>query len=175
MPRNYKRKQRVEVPDLEGEVWVEAFEFPNYLVSNMGRVKNYKRGTLVKLLDDGQGYYLVSLYHNGKRHMKRVARLVYTSFNDCGCGLTIDHINKDKKDNRVHNLRCVTQKENSDNRDAIKIKNKYNLTNELRGLIASKLQSGEWTTWTIYKQFGIPMKYSRNVRKRGSWLKHIKK
>lgn len=174
MPKNYKPKPRIEVEDLEGEIWTEMSGFPNYIVSNMGRIRNNRRGNLVKYVDDGQGYDVVNLYFNKVKYTKRVARLVYNSFVDCACGLTIDHINKDKKDNRLSNLRCVSQKVNSNNRDIVKIKNKYNLTNEIRGEIAKKLQTGEWTTWTIYKQFGLPMKYTRNVRKRRSWEKYIK-
>lgn len=174
MARNYKPKPKIEIPDLEGEIWTEVYGFPNYEISNYGRVKNIRRGNLVKPSDDGQGYYFVGLYYEGKRSIKRVARLVYDSFSDTPCNLTIDHINRQKNDDRYSNLRCITNRENIENKEKVIKNNKYNLTNELRGEIAKKILTGEWTTWTVKKKFGIPMKYTRNVKKRGSWNKFIK-
>jgi hypothetical protein len=64
-------------------------------------------------------------------------------------------------------------KENNDNKKRENPKNKYNLTDEIKGEIAHKLQTKEWTTWTVMKKYGIPTKYTRSVRSRGSWNKYI--
>lgn len=173
MPRKYKPKPKPTIPNLKGERWIEIYDYPNYVISNMGRIKNVRRGNLVKPADDGSGYLVVGLFYNGKRNTKRVARLVWNSFNQCDCAETIDHINRDKSDNRLKNLRCVTMAENRENKINDNVKNKYNLTDDIRGEIAQKLLTGEWTTWTVLKKYGLPTKYSRNVRSRGSWNKYI--
>jgi hypothetical protein len=173
MSKYYKPKAKPVIPDLEGEIWGEVYDYPNYLVSNMGRVKNIRRGNLVKPCDDGAGYDVVYLFTNKKKYCKRVARLVWNTFNNCNCDLTIDHINQQKKDNRLSNLRCVSSEVQAENRTLPKIKNKYNLTNEIRGIIAKGLLDGTMTTWTIMKQYGLPLKYTRSVRQRGSWNKYI--
>ena len=48
-------------------------------------------------------------------------RIIYNAFNpewDLQSPLQIDHINRDKKDNRLENLRLVTHQQNQFNRDA---------------------------------------------------------
>ena len=48
--------------------------------------------------------------------MVYVHRLAYETFvGEIPQGLTIDHINTVRDDNRIDNLRCVTQKENNNN------------------------------------------------------------
>ena len=176
MSRKYRPKPKPNIPDLEGEEWMEIYGFPNYLISNMGRVKNIRRGNLVKDHDDGDGYRIIGLFYQGRRSVKRLARLVWNTFNNCDCDLTIDHINRDKEDNRLENLRCITLKEqfeNKDNKHDGPKSNKYNLTNEQRAEIAQGLLDGSLTTWKVRGKFGLPMKYTRNVRNRGSWKKYI--
>ena len=88
--------------------------------------------------------------------------------------MTIDHINKDKKDDRLSNLRCVTMKENAHNKDKFEKNNKYGLTPSLKGYVAKHLLEGTKSTWVLMKELNIPMKYLRTIRQRGSWNKFIK-
>lgn len=173
MSRKYIPKPKPIIPDLPGEEWENIYGFPNYLISNMGRIKNIRRGNLVKDHDDGDGYRIVGLFYNGRRSVKRLARLVWNTFNNCDCALTIDHKNRNKDDNRLENLRCVTLKEQFQNKEVVPSKNKYNLTDEIKGEIAKGLRDGTMTTWTVRTKYGLPMKYTRNVKKRGSWNKYI--
>ena len=62
------------------------------------------------------GYLVVCLGKNGKNKMYKVHQLVAMAFLQHvpdGMNLVIDHINGDKQDNRVENLRIVTQKKNT--------------------------------------------------------------
>lgn len=98
------------------EIWKTIDGYPNYMISNMGNVKNIKTGKMLKPVDAGYGYYQVSLCKNGKHKSFRINRLVGIAFipnpENKPC---IDHINTNKMDNRVCNLRWVTPKENMNN------------------------------------------------------------
>lgn len=99
-----------------------------YEVSNLGRVKSLDRiiidskgrkrlfeGKIMKLKSDRYGYLYVSLNKNGKKNFK-VHRLVAEAFiPNTEDKKHVDHINTNKEDNRVENLRWVTPKENNNN------------------------------------------------------------
>ena len=90
----------------------------DYMVSNTGKVrshKRYKEGKLLKQAVKRNGYAQVVLYTSrGLRHCL-VHRLIYNAFSEEGLieGLTIDHANGDKVDNRIGNLRQISQKLNN--------------------------------------------------------------
>ena len=92
-----------------------------YKVSNKGRVKtiNYKsnkREIMLKPRKDLKGYYYITIKIKDKRKNFLVHRLVALAFIDNPLNKPfIDHINTIKTDNRVQNLRWVTQTENMNN------------------------------------------------------------
>ena len=93
-----------------------------YEVSNLGRVKSLKRGKcnnekLLKLREGNRGGYLVViLYKDKKRTTYNVHKLVAMTFIPNPENKPfIDHINTIRTDNRVENLRWVTERENANN------------------------------------------------------------
>ena len=58
------------------------------------------------------GYYVAHVYVNGKRTTKRIHQLI---MGDAPDGMVVDHINRDKNDNRRANLRFVTVRQNGQN------------------------------------------------------------
>lgn len=100
------------------EIWKTIEDYPDYMISNMGRVKSLKNGkeTILKPMLGKIGYYYVNLTMNGKRKVHYIHRLVSIYFipnpENKPC---IDHINTDRTDNRIENLRWCTQKENCNN------------------------------------------------------------
>lgn len=104
--------RKIEIAeDLPNEIWVDAFELPKHEVSNLGRIRIKKNKTLIKgtLTPDG---YLVSELTQGKRF--RIHRLVLQSFFpvENPQAYTVDHINGIRTDNRLENLRWMTNEEN---------------------------------------------------------------
>lgn len=100
------------------EIWKTIEDYPNYMVSNMGRVKSLRYGKekIMKLKNDNDGYALINLYKNKKHITFKVHRLVAEAFLQNPENKTeIDHINTDRTDNRVENLRWVNRKENCNN------------------------------------------------------------
>jgi len=67
---------------------------------------------------DSRGYRVARLYNNGESKFLKVHRLVLEAFvGPCPLGLQADHIDRDKTNNRISNLRWVSCSENNKNRD----------------------------------------------------------
>lgn len=119
--------QIMSLEDLPGEVWRTIDVAPLYSVSNLGRVKaetcekwHSKRKTLMfypeSIISQGNnnGYLVVTLINDkGKRKTYRVNRLVAHAFLPNPQNLPdACHLNEDKLDNRLVNLKWGTHKEN---------------------------------------------------------------
>lgn len=85
-----------------------------YAVSDTGIIFNIKKGTVMKTHVNMHGYEEVTLssVKSGKSKM-RVHRIVYESFNGkVKDDLVIDHIDNNKLNNNLSNLRKLTNREN---------------------------------------------------------------
>ena len=104
--------------DLDLEIIIELSNFPLYFASNLGYIYSDKRGKMKKLKPgkDGNGYYKVKLYKDGKKYNKKVHRLVATTFlKKIKDKPFVDHINRIRTDNRLSNLRWCNRRENGIN------------------------------------------------------------
>jgi hypothetical protein len=109
---------------------MEIQDYPNYLVYDDGRVFSKKRNKFLKPGKNSDGYYLVILHQNGKPKSFKNHRLVGLHYlplvegKDC-----IDHIDGDKLNNHVNNLRWTTQQENLNNYKKLRKDNTSGLKN----------------------------------------------
>lgn len=95
---------------MAGEIWAPIVGYPDYSISNLGRIWSARcYGRIVKqTLDPGRGYYYVGLYPAGSRRQKKIKvhRLVADAFVGNPLGFpTVDHIDGDKANNAASNLR----------------------------------------------------------------------
>lgn len=110
------RKREYYIEDLKDEIWVEAKGNSNYLISNKGRIRHKIKNNLL-FPSETCGYYKVRLCKNGKTTDWLVHKLVFQSFyneldeND----YCIDHIDGNKHNNCLENLRKITISENVKN------------------------------------------------------------
>lgn len=102
------------------EQWKTFFEYDCqrghqvYQISTEGRVRNLTTGTILRQANVHGGYKYVSF--GTALSTKQVHRLVAQAFiPNPENKPEVDHINGDRGDNRVENLRWVTHKENQNN------------------------------------------------------------
>lgn len=84
----------------------------HYLVSDQGEIKRIESGRILKQTLMHNGYKVIGMHENGKKHMRYVHRVVGEAFGIRKPGFQLDHINGNKADNRACNLRAVTCSEN---------------------------------------------------------------
>lgn len=98
----------------EGEQWIQIPDFPNYLVSNAGRVYTGNANCILKGSLNEKGYRFIKLYSdkypNGKN--MRVSHLVAMAFcKGYAPNKHVHHVNRNRSDDRAVNLIPVTPEE----------------------------------------------------------------
>ena len=122
----------------ESEVWKDVVGYEGkYMVSSIGRVYSLTRrrfntkegkiykGRLLKLKTDKAGYKTVALLNGyGKIKLTKVHRIVAMAFIPNPMNKeTVDHIDGERQNNSVKNLRWATMKENINNPNTVCKKN----------------------------------------------------
>ena len=98
------------------EIWRTITGFVNYQVSNIGRVRNTNTGRILKPSRNARGYDYVTLYQDKVLKQMRVHRLVALEFIENPDNKpSVDHINGDKTNNCLSNIRWVNQSDNGMN------------------------------------------------------------
>lgn len=88
------------------EEWAEILGFPNYAVSNYGRVWNVQTDRILRLRQNSYGYMRVALMKDGVPWEKLVHQLVAEAFiTGYYPGVTIRHADDNNSNNHVNNLR----------------------------------------------------------------------
>ena len=100
------------------EEWRSISEYMNYQVSNLGRIRNIRAGKNLKLRTAPSGYLTISLYAESNLKTHHVHRLVATEFIDNPDNKTeVDHIDHNRTNNCINNLRWALRSENHMNRN----------------------------------------------------------
>ena len=95
------------------EVWkpIKGYE-GKYEISNLGGVRNRKRGNKLLPYRDGRNHLKVGLHHDGKQKHVFVHRLIYEAFvGEIPDGYVIHHIDHNQFNNCVDNLKLMSRSE----------------------------------------------------------------
>ena len=93
---------------------IEGFE--NYSVSDYGNVRNDTTAKILQGSNNGGGYLRVCLNKNDKRHFMFIHKLVAEAFlHNPENKKCVDHIDNNKHNNNLINLRYATLQENGRN------------------------------------------------------------
>ena len=134
---------------------IEGYE--NYEVSNLGNLRNIKTKRVLKPGKDSSGYYMVILYTNSVGTTKRIHKLVANAYldnpDDKKC---VDHINNNRLENNLSNLRWATISENSFNQKIAK-----NNTSGSKGVSFHKIKN-KWQAYIKLDGILIHLGYFEN-------------
>lgn len=98
---------------MEFEIWKTNPEYPTYEFSNLGRIWNKTRHTYSNSSLDKDGYLRIKIKNkDGVTKFVPVHKLIATTFLGDSQGLTVNHIDCNKLNNRITNLEYVTNAEN---------------------------------------------------------------
>eukprot|EP01038_Epipyxis_sp_PR26KG_P018376 gene18376-25887_t len=98
------------------EYWTTVKGNKNYAVSTFGNVENMLTGRILKTRINCNGYIYVDLHKNGKRKTRTIHQLVAEAFlHNPDEKLCVDHIDNDRQNNNISNLRYASVQENARN------------------------------------------------------------
>jgi hypothetical protein len=96
------------------EIWKDIEGYPNYRISNFGKVYSKKRGIYLKNQLGNHGYYVVNLSNAGKQAAITIHKLVAEGFLPIASNYQcVNHKDGNKLNNNVLNLEKTTYKKNS--------------------------------------------------------------
>ncbi len=98
------------------EQWkgVPGFE-DKYLVSDQGRVKSLRRNIILKP-GLSMGYHFVTLPDRKSWKIHQLMAMAFLGHQPNGFESVVDHINSDPLDNRLENLRIISNRKNTSKR-----------------------------------------------------------
>lgn len=138
--------------DIEQYASLSPLGFHDYIVSTYGRVFNHSLGKELKGYIDNGGYKRVTIKASDKsKYTRTIHRLVGLTFlpkMEQG-DMTIDHIDRNKLNNNINNLRWATKSEQAYNRQRKKTKARAVLQYDISGVFIKEWQSAEDVSLTL--------------------------
>ena len=101
----------------KNEFWKDIPNYEGYYqVSNLGRIKRVSTNKIRKSHKEKNGYYRITLSKDGVRNIYGVHQLVAFAFlnhNTDKRNIVVDHIDNDKSNNHLDNLKVVSNRVNT--------------------------------------------------------------
>ncbi len=170
------------------EVWVNIKDFPDYQISNFGRIESIRKlksGKIIKKILKSlkiNEYYYVALYKNKNRFYKSIHRLVLESFRpiDNSDNYQCNHIDGNKINNILNNLEWCTQSENMKHAYKIGLESQKGICNSSCKktedeiiFIIKLLNENILTQKEIGCKFGLSQSHISNIKNSKRWSHFI--
>ncbi len=125
--------------DQYDEIWESIVNFPNYEVSDQGRILNIRRQALISTpLNRVTGYLQVSLWQNGQAKRTSVHRTVAIAFlGEPFYNADVNHIDGNKINNCIWNLEWLSRGDN--HRHAYRTQLRAPVRNNMRPIRCNEL------------------------------------
>jgi len=156
-------------------------EYSKYAITETGRVWSHRHKRFLKPCLS-KGYYYLCLYQdNGERKFKLLHTLILETFvGPCPKGMGCRHLNGNKQDNRLCNLKWGTQKQNIQDsiRHGTKVNNKgernvnAKLTEQDVRMIVYMYRTGEFIKSEISGIYQLSQGHIDKIMRKEKW-KHI--
>ena len=130
----------IQQDQIINEVWRSVTGYINYQVSNIGRVRNCNTGRILKNCIRNS-YYRVLLSNDGHTKNYDVHQLVANEFTtkpETDSRLVVDHIDRNRLNNQISNLRYVSYSQNCMNSNK-----QLNTSSKYKGVCFHK-QNKKW-------------------------------
>lgn len=159
--------------EINGEIWSNILGFPDYWINKKGEVMG-RTGKLLKPSITKKGYLRLPFYTSDKVKAFYIHRLVANAFiPNPENKPQVNHINCDKKDNRVENIEWVTDEENRTH----KLENNLNVTSQGTKHVLSKIDEkiakdiflSEETDKTLSKKYNISKSLVYGIKSGRNW------
>ena len=140
---------------------MKTTKYKGYTVHSDGRIEK-KCGTgYIRPADNGSGYLQMSVNEDGKSKSTKIHRFIWEAFNgSIPDGMTIDHIDSDKANNRLDNLQLLTHAENIS-------KGNQKFTQSQLDEIQYHREELKWTQQRIADKFNVVQDTIHQIQKRG--------
>lgn len=153
--------------------WRTVPDWPKYEVSDTGRVRNRRRGTVRKpAISDG--YAVVTFTRQGRKRRLRVHRLVAEAFIPNPHGKPqVNHRDGDRANNRVSNLEWCTASENHRHKFAsgnVVPRRSFDLTLAKVRLVSSLLHDRDGRHADVARKAGVPLSFVKQASN-GAWFR----
>lgn len=162
------------------EEWRQIADFPNYSVSNLGRIRHIKRGVLAGHCNRTGYLYFNANVGFKKRKTVKFHRLACETFHGPPPSPkhVVAHKDGNRQNNAASNLRWATTKENHSDRyghgtDPTGSRNpRSKLTEKTAAEIRARYANGEGTTYELADMYGVFSSTVQKLINRETW-KHV--
>ena len=149
---------------MDDEVWKEISDCDDYIISNLGKVKSFKQNSdrILKNYINNSGYYTVKLTNNDEKIVSKLihrllAELFIPNLDNLPC---VDHIDSNRLNNNLSNLRWCTNFQNSYNRN----KQSSKTSSKYKGVFWKK-QNQKWAAQVRFEGKAYYLGYFNDEKK----------